>query len=316
LKIKLKKVNKEDDIEAKRKGDGSLLDKIKQKKDQKIRESKRPKYESWSEDVNEVALDMAEIFPTNDIIAAFDGQSSPHIFGWLQDNYRNFQWLLDNYVLEVASYYAKNKLKHKVDIVKVIDNFDIELYEWTRVELTELNRLENYRNQPFKNIIFMSEKPLDDAVYWLEDSDWWIDGQEVRINLGRFCGILIAWLSWNVPVILVSYLPFQNKAVYKAKTDAEKIQKARVSMELKLVHTYRTMISALEEKIDEKGREAKQWHKMYSDLKKDYDLAYRKSLAKAEYSNYGVKKRPINANLALVLGLVVISVIAFIGWMI
>ena len=257
--------------------DGSLL--------QQIDITKKPKYESWSDDVNTVALLIAEEWDYDEILeGAEDPKRAPRICGWLQDRYRNFQWLIDNFVLEVAAWYAQNRRKDKVKIVSVISGIPLELYKWSKVDLTRIHRLENYPKQPFINIIFIGEDYLDEAVYWLENSEWIIDNEMVRVNLGRFCGDLIAWLDWNVPVILITYLPFRNKGLYRASAEAKKIVKMQDDMKLKLVHVYKQKVDSLDVQIDDLKREAKEWKKLYFDTNKDISLLLRREQERRRYA--------------------------------
>jgi hypothetical protein len=308
--------------ESKKQDDGSKLSQILRKreltKQEELEYAKRkPKYESDNDDVNEVALRIAETFPYHEISVAYDPKKAPHIHGWLQDKYRNFQWLIDNYVMEVAAWYSRNKLEHKVDIIKVVEGIPLKEYKTARVELPKFYRLENYPEQPFVNILFMCEEHLDDVIYWLEDSEWMIDGEDVRVNLGRFGGELIAWITWNIPVILITYLPFRNKGIFKAKMQSQEIKDLVIDKRLKLIHTYRTMIDTLEAKVDEKAREAKQWKKMYDDFKKDVDLEARKALARASYTsgNKRTIRRTYNFNIILVILCVILLIVCIVGWL-
>jgi len=259
------------------KSDGSILE--------EIDITKKPKYESWSEEVNYVALEIVEEFPYDEIFdGAKDPRDAPRICGWLQDHYRNYQWLIDNYVLEVAAWYAQNKRKGKVKIVSVVSGIPLELYKWSKVDLPRIHRLENYPKQPFNNIIFVGEDYLDEAVYWLENSEWIINNELVRVNLGRFCGDLIAWLDWNVPVILITYLPFRNKGLYKASAEAAKIVKMEDDMKLKLVHVYKQQVDRLEKQLDDVRREAKEWKKMYQHSDKDISLLLRREQERRKYA--------------------------------
>jgi len=322
---KKEKKEKEDNLkrESNKLGDGSKLSEIRRKREltkqeQELYDSKKPKYESSNNEVNEVALRIAERFTFKEIFDANDSpKKAPHVHGWIQDNYRNFQWLIDNYVLEVASFYAKNKLEHKVDIIKILEGIPLRDYVCSRLELEKPKELINYPDQPFINILFMSEVHLDDALLWIEDAEWVIDGEDVRINLGRFGGELIAWISWNIPVILVTYIPFKNKGIFKAKLEAQDLKDVVIDKRLKLIHTYRTMVETLEAKVDEKTREAKQWKKMYSDYKKDITLETRKQIAKIQYlkgNKNNVIKRTYNINYILIVAIVILLIITIIGW--
>jgi len=308
--------------ESKKEGDGSILKRIKYErklsKQEQDLDSKKPKYESENKEVNEVALKIAERFTFKEIFDANDNpKKAPHVHGWIQDNYRDFQWLIDNFVLEVASYYAKNKLEHKVDIIKVTENIPLQDYVCSRLELERSKELINYPGQPFINILFMCEKHLDDAILWIEDAEWIIDGEDVRINLGRFGGELIAWISWNVPVILVTYLPFRNKGIFKAKLEAQDLKNLILDKRLKLIHTYRSMVDTLEAKIDEKTREAKQWKKMYSDYKKEITLEMRKQIDRIQYSKgnkNNIIKRTYKVNYIFIVVIFILIIITILGW--
>lgn len=327
-KIKIKNkgddINKKVELESNKQGNGSILEKILKKRSEKKEEIKKrdeyqkkvPLRESPYEEVNEVALEIAERFPYNEVFDAVDNKKSPHIHGWLQDNYRNFQWLVDNCVMEVASWYSKNRMEKKVFLIKIVSGIKLRDYKMSRVELEEMYRLDNYPKQPFKNIMFLSEEHLDDALYWIEDAEWIIDGEDVRVNLGRFGGELIGFTDWNLPVVLVTYIPFRNKGIYKAKMDSSDLNNVIVDSRLKLIHTYRTMIKTLESKVDEKTREAKQWKKMYSDFTKDINLEARKRIASTSYANTstGITKKYYDVNKVLVVVVVVLFIIMILGW--
>lgn len=325
LKTNLKGKSKKEQFDKRQKSTETTSDKqkVKEKKIDKIKRSKEideieiPKRESQYKKVNECALKIANKFPYNEIFDAHDSDLAPHIHGWLRDNYPNFQWLFDNGIMEVAAWYAKNKLEHKVDIIKIVDGVDLDKYECAKVELTEIHRLANYPNQPFMNVMVFAEEYLDNAVYWLEDSEWFLDDEEVRINLGRCSGELIAFTSWNIPVILITHLAFRNKGIYKAVLKADQIKTATVGLKVKLIHTYRKKVVSLEEKIDDAQRDAKTWHTMYSDLKKEYNLEYRKMLARIEYARtHAGLKGAININVVLVFGLIVSVILMVVGWMV
>lgn len=292
------------------KNDGSILEQIDVRK--------KPKYESWSDDVNYVALEIVEIFDYDEIFeGAEDPRNAPRICGWLQDHYRNYQWLIDNFVLEVASWYAQNKRKNKVKIVSVISGIPIELYKWSKVDLPRVHRLENYQKQPFINIIFLGEDYLDDAVYWLENSEWIINNELVRVNLGRFCGDLVAWLDWNVPVILLTYLPFRNKGLYKASAKAEKIVKMEDDMKLKLVHYYKQKVDTLEKQVDDWKTKAKGYKKMYEHSDKDISLILRKEQERRRYAEQAKEegKRFTGLRIFLICAMISLGILAVVGFM-
>lgn len=291
------------------KNDGSILEQIDLKRP--------PKYESWSEEVNFVALQIVDMFHYDEILdGAKDPRDAPTICGWLQDHYRNYQWLIDNYVLEVAAWYAKNKRKSKVKIVSVISGIPLELYKWSKVDLPRIHRLENYSKQPFNNIIFVGEDYLDEAVYWLENSEWIINNELVRVNLGRFCGDLIAWLDWNIPVILLTYLPFRNKGLYKASAQAAKILKMEEDMKLKVIHVYKQQVDRLEKQIDDLKRESKEWRKMYYDTNKNISLLLRREQERRRYAEEAREEGKKFGGITIflicaVIALGILSVVAF-----
>lgn len=290
--------------------DGSILD--------GIDAAKKPKYESWSEEVNFVALEIVEEHPYNEILeGAKDPKRSPTICGWLQDRYRNYQWLIDNYVLEVAAWYAKSKRKGKVKIVSVISGIPLELYKWSKVDLTRIHRLENYPKQPFINIMFVGEDYLDEAIYWLENSEWIINNEMVRVNLGRFCGDLIAWLDWNIPVILLTYLPFRNKGLYRATAEAKKIVKMQDDMKLKLVHVYKQKVDSLDVQIDDLKRKAKEWKKMYFDTNKDISLLLRREQERRRYAEEAREevKKFSGLSIFLVFAVIALGILTVVGFM-
>ena len=120
-------------------------------------------------------------------------------------------------------------------------------------------------------------------MYWLENSEWIINNEMVRVNLGRFCGDLVAWLDWNIPVILITYLPFRNKGLYRASAEAAKIVKMEDDMKLKLVHVYKQKVDRLDKQIDDLKREGKEWKKMYFDTNKDISLLLRREQERRKY---------------------------------
>lgn len=274
-----------------------------------------PKYESWSNEVNEVALELANRWSYHILNKAVDTPSqAPEVYGYLKNQYRNYNFLIDNYVLEVASYFAQCKLESKIRIIKVVDNIDIENYKWARVELDGIHRFENYPNIPFTNVFMLSEEYFDDAIYWLNDMEWVLDNEDVRINLGRFSGSLIAIASWNIPIILVRDIPFSNKALFKAKVEAQKIAGARNEAQIRLINSYRTVVESYDAQIDQLNRDLNNYKKMHSDLQKKFTLEYRMMLERRKLQGLGAPTSK-GSMYGLVIIIVVLGILSIVGFL-
>lgn len=281
---------------------------VKNKLDKKV-EDRQQRTAEEEKRLNEAGLELSKKWPYSKLSAAVGGRGGYEVHGYMQKTYIDYQWLIDNFVLDRACFYAKRD--YTPEIVKFVREIDIKSYSRTVVEASREVCFENYPQFPFSKAIVYSQEPLEKAINWIDEYPWELDGYDTNVNLGPCNMGLIGWATWNIPVLLVLHAPGKNKAFFAAKTSAKALKDEHTEQLKNFIYQYRTYVNVMEEKIGELEMESMQYQKLYSDLKRTV-LSNSPVSSEEEFRKFEKQKKstsPIQRNKKTVIWGIIIAVL-------
>ena len=229
-------------------------------------ESPKNKRERQQDRIRKIAFQIANLFPTSHIIRAISGEGGFAVHGWIQDNCDDYEWLIENWVLDRAVLYSKRV--YKPEVFKAVKNLDLSELKATKVELFEPAEFENYPNLPFRQVIIFHTSDLEEGLTWISNYPYWIDGYEVRVNFAPANLGQLGFCLWNIPVAIVLHAVGKSYGMYDAKMKAEDLTDMMDDIKAKIIHQYRTSIKPMEDKLDEVYRDSMLSEQKYILLKK------------------------------------------------
>lgn len=296
---------------------GSFKDNLKARFAKKVEEKSQRTTEEESR-LNTVALELSKKFSYSKLASAVDGRGAYEVHGYMQKTYIDYDWLVDNFILDRACFYAKRD--YTPEIITFLREVDIKSYYRSVVETPHEIYFENYPQFPFSKVIIYSREPLEKAINWIDEYPWELDGYDTIVNLGPANMGLLGWATWNIPVLLVLHAPGKNRAFFEAKTSSKSLKDEHVEQLKNFIYQYRTYVNVMEEKIGELEMESLQYQKLYSDLKRTV-LTNSPISSEEEFRNFEKKRRsssPLKANkktimwtLVLIILMVIIFVLIF-----
>jgi hypothetical protein len=297
---------------------GTVINQIKERFSKK-NEEKSKRTDEEEKRLNEVGLELAKKFSYSKLSVAVDGRGGYEVHGYMQKTYIDYQWLINNFVLDRACFYAKRD--YTPEIIKFLREVDIKSYHRSVVETPHEIFFENYPQFPFSKVIIYSREPLEKAINWIDEYPWELDGYDTNVNLGPANVGLIGWATWNIPVLLVLHAPGKNKAFFEAKISSKSLRDEHVEQLKSFIYQFRTYINVIEEKISELEMESMQYQKLYSDLKRTVltnspissEEEFRKfEKSKGSTSSFKANKKTVLWSLLIIVLMIVIFVLIFI----
>jgi len=125
----------------------------------------KSKKEIHNERISKIAFEISRRFPYHKIIAAIDGKGGYEVHAWIQENYDDYEDLIDSYVLDRACLYAKRINTKKA--INFLSEIDIENMEMTKVDLKRELILKNYPGLKFKQVIILADGYLEEGLTWI-----------------------------------------------------------------------------------------------------------------------------------------------------
>ena len=268
--------------------------------------------EKPKEYINKVAWKLAQIFPYTKLAAAETRDGGLEVFGYLEIHYPDYQYLLDNYVLDRACYYAKARFE--AIILKKISFFDLQKLPRSIIELPKEIELENYPNIPFKRVIISHpEKTYESSIEWIEDYPYTIEGFDTHINFGPANYNLLGFALWNRPWLLLVHAPGKDTFIYKATAKVKDISKKIVSVPEKIIHKLRGEGDLLKKEIDELKRDKTSWEEKASDLEQELmNRSLTPITGLPGGSEFKLSTIPKDVLLAVVIGIIAIIIVGII----
>lgn len=261
------------------------------------------------ERLNKVGIELSKKFSYSKLSSAVDGKGGYEVHGFMQKTYVDYQWLINNFVLDRACFYAKQD--YTPEIIKFLKEVDIKNYSRSVVETSNEIFFENYPQFPFSKVIIYSREPLEKAINWITEYPWELDGYETNVHLGPANVALIGWATWNIPVLLVLHAPGKNQAFFEAKTSSKALKEEHIEQLKNFIYRYRTYVNVMEEKLDELEMESMQYQKLYSDLKRQV-LTNSPISSEEEFRKFEKKHRstnPVKANKKTILWSIIVAVL-------
>jgi hypothetical protein len=171
--------------------------------------------------------------------------SLSEVYGDLKIEYpEEFQSLIDNHVLEIATFYAK-KYGRK-EILKYVDSIKLSEMVATKAFCKKEYFFENYPQIKFNKILYFSEKSIPECVSLIPEYNTEVDGLPVKVNALPFDTALIGWHDVSTPVLVVKSTPGKNKGYIKARWDADDIKDKKLEIYQKTVHRLKSRLDVLE----------------------------------------------------------------------
>lgn len=262
---KMKKVQKKRTHELEKKR--SLLGfQIVRKKPRKISTYRKERSIKEEARLNKVGFELSKKFTYSQLVSAIDGRGGFEVHGFMEKTYLDYDFLIEKMVLDRACFYAKRD--YTPEIINFIREIDIVDCERSVIETSKEIHFENYPEFPFNKLIIYSKGPFDDAINWLDDYPWELDGYDTFVTLGPANLGLLGWATWNIPIVLILHAPGKNKAFFDAVISAKDLKNEKTEQLKNFIYQYRTYVNVMEEKIDEIQLESLQYQKLYSDLKR------------------------------------------------
>lgn len=262
--------------------------------------------------INKVAWKLSQKFPYTKLAAAESGEGGLEVFGYLEIHNPDYQYLLDNYVLDRACYYAKARFE--AVIIKKYSFIDLLRLPRSVIELTKEIELENYPSIPFKRIIISHpEKTYESSIEWIENYPYTVEGFDTHVNFGPANYDLLGFALWNRPWFLLVHAPGEDKFIYKATAKAKDISRKIVSIPEKIIHKLRGEGDLLKKEIDELKRDKTAWKEKASDLEQEL---MNRSLSPITGlpggSEFKLSTMPKDVLLAIVVGIIAIIIVGII----
>jgi len=204
------------------------------------------------------------------------GKRNLEVYGFLVRNYPDWRELIDEMVLEIALDFAKKK--SKVQIVKVIFQYNLEDFIITGVLFAKEIKLKKLPNQPFRRAVFVSFKFLKDLIDWESNFEFKIDGYKTKVEYGWANMSILRWAKHDFPIILVNHTPGQDVMLLDAIAESKDIQAVLDKVQKKIISYYRSDEEMYLDEIDQERQRAEKWKRKHSILKGDVIAENRKHL--------------------------------------
>lgn len=232
---------------------------------------------------------------------AIKNEGGFEIHGWLQENFDDYEDLIDNYVLDRATLYS---MRHYTpEMIKQLDKIEPDKLKKTRINLLIESELKNYPGIKIKQLILLSRDDLKESVTWIPNYEYEINGFDTRVMFAPANIALLGWCLWNLPVYVVLHAPGKNQEIYDAKIEAEAIDKTMHDIKNKIIHQHRTGAKHYEDKLDQEMRDRLQTEKKYHHLLKEIETRAPRDII-ADYNRIernAYKKHPdINWKLVII----------------
>ena len=215
--------------------------------------------------LRKVAFEISKRFSYSKIKESIAGEGL-EVHSFLQNNFDDYDELIDNYVLDTACAYAKRE--YIPEIIKFMYYLDLNQLTITRIELEEEDELPNYPQLTFSEVYVLAKKPLTEAITWIPKFSYDIDGFNAHLTYGPANIGLLDWVVWNKPLVVVLHAVGKSEGFFKAVSEAKAIVDKKEDIYKTIIHQSRTAFQPLLDKLDEVVRDSLQSDKKYTLLKK------------------------------------------------
>jgi len=243
----------------------------KMKKTQKKREGhiKKRKENKREDDkkLNEVAEELSEIFTYSQLVSGIDGKGSYDVHGYMEKTYFDYDWLIQNMVLDRACWFSK-KL-NKPEVVKFIRKEDMKDLIPNYIKMSYPVTFENYPNNTFESCYIWDTEEINSSAYWIDDYPWTLNGYDTKVSLGPVGLLLLGWAKPDLPIFIIKYKALKNEILMDNILEAKEINKLLIrTFEIHL-RKQNSIIGILSNVILEERSKREMKDKMYDNVLKD-----------------------------------------------
>ena len=217
------------------------------------------------ERLRSVAYEISKKFSYSKITEAIAGEGL-EVHSFLQNNFDDYEELIEEYVLDTACAYAKRY--YVPELIKFMYGIDINRMIITKIALEEETILPNYPELTFKEVFVLAKTPLTEALTWIPKFSHEIDGYNAKVTYGPSNIGLLDWVIWDKPLVVVLHAVGKSEGLFKAVGEAKDIQDTKALIYKRVIHQSRTSFQPLLDKMDEIVRDGLQADKKYVLLKK------------------------------------------------
>lgn len=185
--------------------------------------------------ITKIAKKYAEKYTYQELAAAKKKKEQGlKVIGDLKENYDDWEALIKvDIFTRACHHYRKNKT---VAITRVVKDYDITNWIKTPVFLKKPLVLPNYNfHPPTKRVIILSEKPLEESVYFIPNYPRKISGVKLTVRRAFANGNLVGFPQVDRPVIQIRDAPGTDTWFYKQRTTADNIKAITNDVNQKIV---------------------------------------------------------------------------------
>ena len=288
------------------------LKKIQKKKDN-IKKTKKTEITiKQQEYLNKIGEELSKKFTITQLIDASKGKGY-EVHGYLQKNYIDYNYLIDEMILDRAVFFGKKK--NVPELIKFTDKVNLEKFYRTVILCKTPLILKNMPNMHIKKVILYSDKPFNSAITWIDNFEWELDGYEIKINLGPANLGAIGYIVNEILLCVVLHSPGQNQGLADVIFETKSALSELNDLVKRYVFEHRQKEKKFDEILEEKDIELKLAERMYSDLKKknlEHYIGSERDFRNFEEDRSGIKKtkkqvkrRKIIFGIASIIGLIV-----------
>ena len=220
--------------------------------------------------LNEVGLELSNVFFLDDLIKASDkkkaGIEGRHVHGYMEIQYEDYNWLIDNDVLDRACYLAYKSFK-KIHY-STIDTYPLPTMYRTLASWPKKIHYDHFPEFEFNRMVLLSLEPINEAITFIDNYEpYQLDGYDTAVRLGPANLLNAGFPIYDLPVSVVKDTPGKDKFFFEAKTSSEELTKERDELLKKEIFEIRQKEKTNDEVKEELEIESSTARKMYSDLK-------------------------------------------------
>lgn len=228
------------------------------------------RFQEKEDRLNEVAKILSGKYTLDKLIKASDpkkaGNEGREVHGFMEEQFPDYFWLIDNDVLDRACHQALKEFKpiHYC----YLENFDLENMYLTLVTWDKKVHFDLFPEFEFNRCVLLSLEPINEAINFVNDYEpYELEGYETSVRLGPVNLLNGGLPLYDLPIFVVKDAVGKDKFFFQAKTSSEELTKIRDELLKKLIFEMRQKEKANEEKIEELEIESSVSRKLYADLK-------------------------------------------------
>lgn len=256
-----------------KKAEGSIIYKIKRWFKRKIVD------EELITHLKEVGWELSRIFSSHELAKstlkseAKDEANPVHGYILLHypETYR--QLIFDNRVIDLACLYAQRNFSPK--ILTKIKLEDLEGFV-PSLMFIEPTQLKNFPEIVINKAVILSRKNFYDSVSKEDNAEIEWNGWETTGKKIYYSASLLAFISFDIPLKIITHAPGQNSFFYEADFDDVDIQHEKERVLTKVYHQTQVQLATFEKRLDKVKRLATAYAKEASDATKEAERQKRK----------------------------------------